>query len=217
MSIGMILLTAAAILVFFGVAQRVLDKLHLTDRMALLLIALMFLGTLLPNLTFGRVSISLGGAVIPLGICAYLFVKADTGKEKLRAAIGSVITAVLIYVLSMMVPDEPESITIDPMFLYGIVGGLSAYMLGRSRRCAFICGVVGVTLADTAVAMVNWRQGVNQPLVLGGAGIFDAIVISGLLGVLLAELMGELFERIARGNQPARESAVHNPVRQKEK
>ena len=42
MSIGMILLTAAAILVFFGVAQRVLDKLHLTDRMALLLIALMF-------------------------------------------------------------------------------------------------------------------------------------------------------------------------------
>jgi len=217
MSIGMILLTAAAILVFFGVAQRVLDKLHLTDRMALLLIALMFFGTLLPGFQFGKVTISLGGAVIPLGICIYLFVKADTAKERIRAVVGSIITAALIYALSMFMPDEPEAIVIDPLFLYGLVGGLCAYMLGRSRRCAFICGVVGVMLADAAVAIVNWNRGIEQQLSLGGAGVFDAIVISGLIGVFLAELMGELFERIARGNAPARETSIENPVRHKEK
>lgn len=217
MSVGMVLLTAAAILVFFGVAQRVLDKLHLSDRMALLLIALMFFGTFLPQLTLGRVSVNIGGAVIPLGICVYLFGKADTGKERMRALIGSVVTAALVYLLSALMPDEPEAIVIDPLYVYGLVGGVVAYMLGRSRRCAFICGVVGVLLADVAVAVVNWSQGVDQPLVLGGAGAFDAAVISGLLGVVLAELMGELMERIARGNQPARETAVHNPVRQKEK
>ena len=64
MSIGMILLTATAILVFFGVTQRVLDKLHLTDRAALVLIALMFFGTLIPNIMIGNVSISIGGTVI---------------------------------------------------------------------------------------------------------------------------------------------------------
>jgi hypothetical protein len=58
---------------------------------------------------------------------------------------------------------------------------------------------------------------VDQPLVLGGAGVFDAMIISGILGVLLSELVGEVLERMARGTQRPRESAIENPVRQKEK
>lgn len=217
MSIGMILLTVTAVLVFFGVAQRVLDKLHLTDRATLVLIALMFFGTLIPNLTIGNVSLSIGGALIPLGICIYLLVKADTGKERIRAIIGSIVTAGIIYALSVYMPNEPESIVLDPMFVYGIVGGVVAYLLGRSRRGAFICGVLGVMLADITVAVVNWSRGVQQTLVLGGAGVFDAMVISGILGVLLAEFIGEVIERFARGNERPEHSPVHTPVRHKEK
>ena len=217
MSIGMVLLTVTAILVFFGAAQRVLDKMYLSDRSALVLIALMFFGTLLPNLTLGRVQISLGGAVIPLGICAYLLIRAGTAKERVRAIAGSVLTAGIIYALSALMPDEPEAIVIDPMYLYGLVGGLIAYMLGRSRRGAFICGALGVMLADTAVAVVNWNSGIDQPLILGGAGVFDAIVISAVLGVLLSELVGEIFERLTRGKEQPAVSAIRNPVREKEK
>lgn len=217
MSIGMILLTVTAVLVFFGAAQRVLDKLHLTDRAALLLIALMFFGTLIPNLKIGNVSLSIGGALIPFGVCIYLLVKAGTGKERARAIIGSLVTAGIIYVLSIYMPNEPETIVLDPMYLYGIVGGVVAYILGRSRRGAFICGVLGVMLADIAVAAVNWSRGIDQTLVLGGAGVFDAMVISGILGVVLAELIGELIERFARGNERPAHSPIHNPVRHKEK
>lgn len=217
MSIGMILLTVTAVLVFFGVAQRVLDKLHLTDRAALVLIALMFFGTLIPNLTIGNVSLSIGGALIPFGVCVYLLVKAGTGKERVRALIGSLVSAGIIYALSVYMPNEPEAIVIDPMFLYGIVGGVVAYILGRSRRGAFICGVLGVMLADIAVAVVNWSRGIDQTLVLGGAGVFDAMIISGILGVVLAELVGEIIERFARGNERPVHSPIHNPVRSKEK
>lgn len=217
MSFGMVLLTVTAILVFFGAAQRVLDKMYLSDRSALVLIALMFFGTLLPNLTLGRVQISLGGAVIPLGICAYLLIRAGTAKERVRAIAGSVLTAGVIYALSALMPDEPEAIVIDPMYLYGLVGGLIAYMLGRSRRGAFICGALGVMLADTAVAIVNWNSGIDQPLILGGAGVFDTIVISAVLGVLLSELVGEIFERLTRGKEQPAVSAIRNPVREKEK
>ena len=216
MSVGMILLTAAAILVFFGAAQRVLDKLYLSDRMALLLIALMFFGTLIPNLTFGSVSISIGGAVIPLGICIYLLVRAGTAKEKLRAVLGSFLTAGILYAASAMMPDEPESIVIDPLYLNGIIGGLVAYLLGRSRRGAFICGVLGVLWADIAVGIINRLNGIEQQLVLGGAGVFDAMVVSGLLGVILAELIGELLERMVRGSARPAESPIHNPIRRKE-
>lgn len=217
MSVGMIVLTVVAVLVFFGVAQRVLDKLYLSDRAALVLIALMFFGTLIPNIVLGSVSLSVGGALIPLGVCVYLLVRAGTAKERIRAIIGSLVTAGIIYALSVFLPDEPETIVIDPMYLYGIVGGVVAYILGRSRRGAFICGVLGVMLADIAVAVVNWSGGIRQQLVLGGAGIFDAMVISGILGVVLAEFIGEVFERLARGNERPEESPIHNPVRQKEK
>ena len=217
MSIGMVLVTVTAILVFFGVAQRVLDKLYLSDRAALVLIALMFFGTLLPSIRLGNVQISLGGAVIPLGVCIYLLIRAGTAKERIRAVVGALITGGIIYALSALMPDEPEAIIVDPIYLYGLTGGLVAYILGRSRRGAFICGVLGVMLADTAVAVVNWTKGIDQTLLLGGAGVFDAIVISGILGVLLCELIGEMLERITRGRERPAVSPIHNPVRHKEK
>ena len=37
-------------------------------------------------------------------------------------------------------------------------------------------------------------------LVVGGAGALDVVVISGLTAVLLAELVGEIVERVSRGN-----------------
>ncbi len=216
MSIGMILLTIVAILVFFGVAQRVLDKMYLSDKMALLLIALMFFGTLIPNVTIGLVSFSLGGFVIPIGVCVYLFIKAGTAKERIRAIVGALITGGIIYALSALLPDEPERMVIDPMYLYGVVGGLVAYLLGRSRRGAFICGVMGILFSDLAQAIVNWSNGLHQPLVLGGAGVFDAMIFSGILGVVLCELIGEVLERIARGNRPPEHTNIQNPVKQKE-
>ena len=216
MSVGMVLLTVVAILVFFGVAQRVLDKMHLSDKMALLLIALMFFGTLIPNVVIGNVSFSIGGAVIPLGVCVYLFIKAGTGKERLRALIGSLITAGAIYAMSALLPNEPENMIIDPMYLYGAVGGLVAYLLGRSRRGAFICGVLGILFADLAQAIVNWSKGIDQPLVLGGGGLFDAMIISGILGVLLCELLGEILERVTRGQNPPEHSHVKTPIKHRE-
>lgn len=218
MSIGMVLLTVAAIFVFFGVAQRVLDRMYLSDRAALVLIALMFFGTLLPNLTFGSVQVSIGGGLIPVGICIYLLVRAGTNKERLRAVLGSVLTAGIVYAVSAFVlPDEPEQLPFDPMYLNGIIAGLIAYAFGRSRRGAFICGVLGVMLADVAVAMVNKLNGIQQTLVIGGGGAFDAMVISGLLAVVLAELVGEILERVTRGNKAPVHSHVKHPLKGREK
>lgn len=202
MSTGMLVLTIVAVLVFFGVAQRVLDRMRLTDRQALILVAAMFVGTLLPNVELGQVSVNLGGAVIPLGVCAYLLITCGDAKEVGRALLGTALTGAAVYALSVFLPDEPEQMWIDPNLLYGISGGLIAYVLGRSRRGAFICGVGGVLLADVVNALVLWSQGIDQRLTLGGAGLVDSVVISGILAVLLAEAVGEILERIQRGKKP---------------
>ncbi len=216
MSIGMILLTAVAVLIFFGVAQRVLDKMRLSDKAALLIVAAMFFLSLVPNITIGQVQFNLGGAVVPVLVCAYLLIKAETGKEVARALIGSALTGVAVYLLGKYMPNEPENIGFDPNYIYGLAGGAIAYLFGRSRRAAFICGVLGVLLADIAVAVINWQNGISQPMILGGAGVLDAMVIAGLFGVILAELVGELMERATRGKNPPDHDRIENPVKEKE-
>lgn len=210
MSTGMVVLAVVSALVLFGVGQRVLDKMQLSDRAALILMAVIFIGGLMPDLVLGPVSINVGGALAPVGVAVYLLIRTDTKKEVGRALLGSLLTAAAVYALSALMPDEPEKIWIDPNYVYGLAGGVIAYLLGRSRRAAFICGVLGVLLADVAVALVNWGRGVNQMLYLGSAGAMDVVVISGFLAVLLSELVGEVLERISRG--PRREP-VAAPVK----
>lgn len=204
MSAGMMLLIIAAVLVFCGLLQRVLDRMYLTDRQALVIIAAMLLGTFLPNIDLRAFSVNLGGAVIPLGVCVYLFIKADEAAERWRTIIGTVLTAGAVYALSALLPPEAEILPLDPMWLYGLCGGIIAWILGRSRRGAFICGIAGVILADIASALIAGMQGYQTQLVLGGAGIADATVISGVIAVLLCELVGELAERFVRAHQAGR-------------
>ncbi len=206
MTIGLILLIITGLLIAFGVGQRVLDRLRLTDAQAYVFIALIIGLGFVPNIPLGPVEVNLGGCVIPLILSVYLFVKADTAWERWRAIIASVVTGGAVWALMRFLPNEPDRIPFEPNWLYGVAAAIIAYVLGRSRRCAFIGGVVGVLLAQTASLIPVWNAGVNQTLVLGGAGAFDTVVIAGFLGVMLAELFGEVFERIKRGNKkPTRE------------
>lgn len=195
----MILLVVLALLILFGVLQRVLDRMALTDKQALLLVALIFVGGWLPDIRLGMVSLNIGGALVPFGVCVYLFFHAGTGKERVRCLVASVLTAAVIYVIGLFFPADPVTMPFDPMILYGLCGGIIAWLMGRSRRSAFIAGVLGVILADAAAGVVSWTRGVNQALVLGGAGALDAVVLSGVTAVMLCELFGEIMERIARG------------------
>lgn len=68
MSLGMILLVVLTLLILFGVLQRVLDRMALTDRQALFLVALIFVGGWLPDLRLGMVSLNIGGALVPFGV-----------------------------------------------------------------------------------------------------------------------------------------------------
>jgi len=211
MSTGLILLIITGILIVFGVAQRVLDRLRLTDRQALFFVLLLFIGGLIPDIPLGRnLSVNIGGALVPVGLCIYLLIKAGTTKEVLRALAASVVTGAAVYFLGRLLPDEPEAAFMDFNYLYGLCAGVIAYLFGRSRRASFVAGVLGSVIADVWSAAEIWMQGINQPLRLGGAGAMDVIVISGLVAVLLAELVGELLERLTRGRTPDPDRVFEN-------
>jgi membrane-associated HD superfamily phosphohydrolase len=212
MSIGLILLVVTGLLIVFGVGQRALDRLRLNDRQALLFIALIIGLGFVPDIPLGgNVTVNLGGCAIPVILCGYLFVRAGTWMERGRAIAASLVTGTVCYIIGRYTASEPDTMTFDPNYLYGIAGGVIAYLFGRSRRAAFIAGVLGVLIADVISAIVVWNEGVNQTLALGGAGAYDAVVISGLLAVMLAELIGEIVERMTRGSKrPNREYSIEN-------
>ena len=144
MSVGLTLLVIVTILVLLGVCRGVLDKMGLNDRQALIITGALFVGGLIPDIPLGgEVYVNIGGALIPLAVCVYLIVRAGTAKERVRALIGALVTGLAVYWLGRFMPDEPEAIAFDPNYIYGLAGGLTAYLLGRSRRGAFVAGVLG--------------------------------------------------------------------------
>lgn len=203
MPAGMTILVVAAALIYFGVAQRMLDKMRLTDTQALLFIGLMVAGSFItvPILS-GRTNIGLnvGGTLVPLGIVIFLLVTADSAYERVRASIAAVVTAAIIFGIAQYTDFDPSSgAIIDPLWLFSIVAGIVGYLAGRSRRAAFIAGVLGILLTDVVHAVRARMANMNTTTVLGGAGVFDAMVIAGIIAVALAELVGEARERLTGG------------------
>ncbi|HHU63822.1 MAG TPA: DUF1614 domain-containing protein [Clostridiales bacterium] len=200
MPFGLMLLVIISVLIVFGIAHQVLDRMRLSDKAVLLIIGGMIAGTLLPNIPItDNFSINIGGAIIPIALCVYLFVKAGTAEEKSRAIASTIIAATAVFLAGRLLPSEPQTTIMDPNYVYGILAGVTAYLFGRSRRSAFIAGVMGVILADIAQGVMNVIAGVPGPIRLGAAGIVDAVVISGLIAVILAEVTGEFREKLQGG------------------
>jgi uncharacterized membrane protein len=204
--LGTILLVIAGILIYFGLAHRVLDRMRLSDKAALGFIIAMILGSFV-NLTLvsnPELVVNLGGAVIPLVIVVYLVATADETHEKARATIAAIVTGGAVYALSKVVNPEEQTMLVDPTYIYAITAGLVGYLAGRSRRSAFVAGTAGIVIADLAL----WAELVIRRMPgrawLGGAGAMDATVIAGLLAVALAEIVGETREKLQGGSDAAK-------------
>lgn len=210
MPVGMIILLVISILVFLGLAQRVLDRLQLTDRAALLFIGAMIIGGFLPALPLTtNTSINIGGGIIPIILVIYLFLKAGTRAEKSRAVLAILITTVVVYGVLKIFPVEPTyAFLLDPLYIVALVAGTVGYLSGRSRRSAFMAGTGAIVLNDIVTRVELMFTGGSRKLVIGGAGIFDAVLIAGLIALGLAELIGEIRERLAGGPDMDRPEAL---------
>lgn len=224
---GITLLLLVSIVIYFGLAQRALDRMRLSDRGALLVIAAIIIGSFInipiPFTPFNT-SVNVGGALVPMGLAVYLLVKAGTGKEWGRALAGAAVTAAAVYGIGSLLNSgataEPAGryAFLDAIYLYPLVGGIVAYIFGRSRRAAFISATLGVLLVDVFHYFWLIRNGApaNYQVAIGGGGAFDTIILAGIVAILLTELIGESFERLrggptARGRSPELVRGLQKP------
>ncbi len=197
MPAGVILLIVIGVLIYLGLAQRVLDHLYLTDNQAIIIIVGMIIGTFfdIPIMQQPPIYINVGGALIPFLVAIYILFKVDTSSEIIRTLSAVIATTGVIYITSQIFRFFGEGRDIiDPMYIFALSGGVFGYLFGRSRRGAFLAG----TLGFLSYNLINvWRSltgRITTQVFLGGGGIFDNIVLAGFVGLLLAEFVGELRE-----------------------
>lgn len=195
---GLIALVVVSILIYFGVAHRVLDRLRMTDKAALGVIAAIIVGSFIDIPVSSRVTINLGGT-IAVGLAIYILVGAGTAYEKLRAIVAAVVTGLVLFLAGRYLGAQPEQIFIDPIYIYPITAGIVGYLAGRSRRGAFFAAVMGVLSLDVTQYIYLVTNNVRGTVAIGGAGAFDSLILAGILAVLLAEVIGETLERIQGG------------------
>lgn len=211
--IGTIVLIIVAILVFFGVLHRVLDRMRLSDRAALAIVILMAAGTFF-DIPISRgavpVKVNVGGALVPLGVVIWLVATADEGSERIRSFFSAAVTGAVIWGLTKLLNPDEQFMSVPPMIVFGIAAGIIAALSGRSRRAAFIGGVGGILVSD----IIHWLEVLTRrtrgSVAFGGAGTFDATVIAGILAVGLVELVGEAREHAVKSGSEGRESHERN-------
>jgi len=202
MPIGMMMLLVVGVLVYFGIAHRILDRMRLTDKQALLFIAAIIVGSFIDIPLMSApvaLSINVGGALLPALLAIWLIFKADETAEKVRGIFAAILVAAAVTLGSRYLPYEPENMFLDPKLIYGISAGLIAYLAGRSRRSAFIGGVLGIVLSDIIHLVTIMRLGIPGTTDIGGAGAFDVVIIAGIVAVMVAELVGETREKLQGG------------------
>ena len=179
--LGTIVLVVVSLLVYFGLAHRLLDRMRLTDKQALIVLGALIVGSFIDiPLSRGNINVTLnvGGALVPLGLAVYLLTRAGTTKEGGRSLLATAVTAGLIYFLgSILMTNEPydRRTILDPLYVYPLVAGVTAYVLGRSagRLCG---GDPGRLKPGCHPLFLAPFKGVPGTVHLA-AGAFDSIVL----------------------------------------
>lgn len=194
MSVSLTLVSIVILLIMFGVGQRILDDLRLSDKTALLILISICIGIIIPPIWIGKYfCFSIGGFLIPAALSIYLLISCG-GRDLFRAIIGTILVAGIIYGLEWILPADPENVIIDNMYVYGVVAGIVAYALGRSRRNAFIACLFGITLAELVQWIINLFTDNKSILGLGVGGAFSTYIVAIIISVALSEFLGRCFE-----------------------
>lgn len=193
-----LLLPALFFLIQIGIVGAAFRKLGLSPKMALFIFFLCLLGSVVnipvakrqlwggwsfslwPGMTDQVIYLNLGGAIIPVLLCLYLFPKAP-----LRSTI--VATLIMVLVAKLLTKTVPGVGFTIPVLIPPLVAATLALILARKNPApvAYISGVLGTLIGADLLNL--YRLGVmGAPTIsIGGAGVYDGIFLVGIISALL--------------------------------
>jgi len=130
-------------------------------------------------------AINFGGAIIPLTIVIYEFIRLSSNQQLiLESIIGIIIVAITCKIFAR--PIKGLGIAI-PAFIPPLTAAITALLISQENPVvvAYISGTMG-TLIGADILNLHKIRDLGAPIVsIGGAGTFDGIFLSGIIAVLL--------------------------------
>lgn len=136
-----------------------------------------------PKLIMHGLSLNVGGGLIPLVIAGFLLFRVPLA-ETLTATF---FMTLISWKLARVVPGRG---IVVPFLFPPLFAVLFAFLLapGEASLVAFISGTLGVLLGADLLRLPWLLRGEVGVMSIGGAGVFDAVFLVGIVAALLAGL-----------------------------
>ena len=204
--IGMILLAAIAVMIFFGLTDRFFSKMGVAKWVAFLIVLAFAVAAVFPPLvTGGNVSFSYAGFFLPLLLGVVAMFALGANSSLLRAIVGAMAIAGITVASRIAVPPVGNyGNAVASILIVGFAGGITAFIIGQGRLAMLASVLCGVVLGDFICAMLfRFVTGATGTLfMLGQNGIFDTLIVTALVGGISLEI-GNLIRRSVTSRQSA--------------
>ncbi|MDR1138520.1 MAG: hypothetical protein LBK70_01445 [Clostridiales bacterium] len=201
MTIGLFMLGALSILVFFGVVGGVLKKLSIPEWLAFCIILAFTLGVVLAPLQFAGASISISGFGIPLVLVGIMCARIGFSKEIFGALWGSLLVASICVAFYLWYPMQLEQTYLYSVLL-GLTVGIVSAIATRGHKAALLGCVAGVLLFELCVGVYDRVYNIDT-VYLGSMLTLDVILISSTVCILVLQTVGGLQSHTTASTQTA--------------
>jgi len=129
------------------------------------------------------IAVNVGGCLIPVGLSLY-FISLQL-IDPVKIIIGVFAITLLSYKSSQLIPGFGVGM---PIFLAPLSAAILALVIDpeHAAQLAYMSGVLGVLIGADLMRINNIAQLGRSIAVIGGAGTFDGIFLTGLIAALLA-------------------------------
>jgi|GEM_PF-5824193 len=187
MPIGLSLLVLLSIFLLFRFGDSICESLQLSHAALLSFCAAWIVSSFVPALMITSViGVNIALLGVSLFFMFYVLFRTDTFRFAARTISAGLVTGALLLCLTYLVPPQPQGYIYQPYLLYGIIGGVLAFVLSRNTTGVAVSAVMGILLLDTSIIMLGSNG--NAVTVLAGTATLNALMVALFVGCTPAVL-----------------------------
>lgn len=189
MIIGLVLLGCVALLLVFGIAERVFKSFGVAYWLAFIMVGVLIGCAFIPSVTFGVVTVDIAGFVAPIVFAIAFFVLAGRSREAIRALVAMSAVAALFVAVRLLI--DPIASDIVSALTVGFLCGATAYLVAKTKVSALAAIFGGFPLGEGVAALVGFFTA-GTPVLLGSAALYDAVILAAVFSVALYETVAAI-------------------------
>ena len=189
MIIGLVLCGLVAVLLFFGVAERVFKSFGVAYWLAFIMIGLLIGSAFVPSFAIGGVVFNVAGFIAPVVFAVVFYVLAARTREVSRAVVTTAVTVALTVSVRLII--SPLVGDVVSVLIVGFLVGAVAYLVSKTKLAALAGVFSGVPIGEIIASAVNVYV-YSAPMQIGSAATFDAVILAAVFAVVLFEAIAAI-------------------------